>query len=98
MKRPALRWIEGEDGEEVRRLGDGAEAGIDGELCRVARTDCVNRPLPVSAEDVRWSWRFLRGGILRRRRSFWASFLKRRCHGCTGRSVTRYSYVEEVRN
>ncbi len=52
MEGPALRWIEGEDGEEVGRLGDGAEAGIDGELCLIARTASVDGPLAVSEEDV----------------------------------------------
>ena len=52
MKGSALRWVEGEDGEEVRRLRDGAEAGIDGELCLIARTHCVDRPLSVSEEGV----------------------------------------------
>ena len=52
MKGPALRRIEREDGEEVRRLRDGAEAGINGELCLIACTGCVDGPLAVSEEDV----------------------------------------------
>ena len=52
MKGPALRWIEGEDAEEVRGLRDGAEASVDGKLCLIARADCVDGPLPVSEEDV----------------------------------------------